>query len=151
MAQTAKLLEETTHGHEGADDNIRTIAKALEMIGGGIDPKTHELDPARMQRATDEEVKTIIAGGGFIDGATLLDMAKRAGGMGRIAEPGDLFDEVITSLIDQGGNRTGTALAATGRQFLGDKMQQSHKLFGQQTGQRLGISFLQTRRSASAT
>ena len=42
--------------------------------------------------------------------------------MGRMTDPGHLFDETITSLIDQGGQRTGTARPALGRQFLGDKM-----------------------------
>lgn len=213
MMRAAKDLEELTHGKEKAEDNMKTLAKALENLGGGIDPKTHELDPARMQQATNEAVKTIIAGGGFIDAATLFGMAKQAGGMGRIADPSNLFDETITSLIDMGGQRTGTALAATGRQFLGDKMtkqtaaelealgalphgswrsgggagiimnpgykiageddiksgnlpkffletlgplirakvgdnnanlmQESYKIFGQQTGQRLGLMFLQ--------
>jgi hypothetical protein len=83
---------------------------------------THKLDPQRMQVATNEALKTIIAGGGFIDAQSLFGLAKQAGGMGRLSDPGKLFDEVITSLIDMGGPRTGTALAATGRQFLGDKM-----------------------------
>ena len=161
----------------------------------------------------DEAVKTIIAGGGFINDATLFGLSKQAGGMGRMTDPGHLFDETITSLIDQGGQRTGTALSALGRQFLGDKMtkqtaseledlgilphgswrtgggagiimnpgydikriddiksgnlpdfmlnvlgpairakvgddnpalmQESYKLFGQQTGQRLGLMFMQ--------
>ena len=39
-----------------------------------------------------------------------------------LPDPANLFDETLTALIDMGGNRTGTALAALGRQFLGDKM-----------------------------
>ena len=122
MMRAAKDLEEVSGGKDKADDNMKTIAKALENLGGGIDPKTHELDPERMKVATNEAIKTIIAGGGFIDGATLFGMAKQAGGMGRISDPANLFDETLTALIDMGGNRTGTALAALGRQFLGDKM-----------------------------
>jgi hypothetical protein len=122
MMRVSKALEELSGGAKKADETMPLLAKALENLGGGIDPITHKLDPARMQRATDEALKTIIAGGGFIDAQSLFGLAKQAGGMGRLSEPGKLFDEVITSLIDMGGPRTGTALAATGRQFLGDKM-----------------------------
>ncbi len=122
MMRVSKALEELSGGKKKADETMPILAKALENLGGGIDPVTHQLDPARMQRATDEALKTIIAGGGFIDAQALFGLAKQAGGMGRLSEPGKLFDEVITSLIDMGGPRTGTALSATGRQFLGDKM-----------------------------
>ena len=89
MMRAAKDLEEVSGGKDKADDNLRTLAKALEMIGGGIDPKTHELDPERMKAATNEAIKTIIEGGGFIDGATLFGMAKQAGGMEPHCRPGE--------------------------------------------------------------
>ena len=122
MMRVSKALEELSGGAKKADETMPVLAKALENIGGGIDPLTHKLDPERMRLATNEALKTIIAGGGFIDAQALFGLAKQAGGMGRLSDPGKLFDEVITSLIDMGGPRTGTALAATGRQFLGDKM-----------------------------
>jgi hypothetical protein len=121
MARAAKTLEELTG--QPAEATMKTLAKGIENTGGGINPTTGELDPARMQSAVDAAVKTIIAGGGFIDASTLFGYAKQAGGMGRITTNLDAAqDEIITSLIDQGGNRTGTAISALGRQFLGDKM-----------------------------
>jgi hypothetical protein len=81
------------------------LANGVELIGGGINPLTHELDPDRMKEAVNAAVKTIVAGGGFIDDAAILALAKQAGGMGRIADPDKLFEEVITSIIDQGGMR----------------------------------------------
>ena len=122
VMKASKDLEELSGGKVRAGDEMKVLAKALENLGGGIDPKTHELSPERMKTAVNEAVKTIIAGGGFIDGATLFGLAKQSGGMGRMTDPGNLFDETITSLIDMGGQRTGTALSALGRQFLGDKM-----------------------------
>jgi hypothetical protein len=122
MMRGAKDLEELTGGKVKAEESMKTLAKALENLGGGIDPKTHELSPERMSQAMNEAVKTIIAGGGFINDATLFGLAKQAGGMGRMTDPGHLFDETITSLIDMGGQRTGTALPSLGREFLGDKM-----------------------------
>jgi hypothetical protein len=122
MMRGAKDLEELSGGKTKAADSMKTLAKALENMGGGIDPKTHELSPERMQTAMNEAVKTIVAGGGFINDATLFGLAKQSGGMGRMTDPGHFFDETITSLIDVGGQRTGTAISALGRQFLGDKM-----------------------------
>jgi hypothetical protein len=121
MARAAKVLEELTG--QSSEDTMKTLAKGIENTGGGINPNTGELDPARMQEAVNAAVKTIIAGSGFIDASTLFGYAKQAGGMGRITTNLDAAqDEVITALIDMGGNRTGTAMAALGRQFLGDKM-----------------------------
>jgi len=123
LMQAAKLLEELTHGQKKAETQLPILAKALENLGGGIDPETHELSPERMDKAVNEAVKTIIAGGGVIDANALLGFAKQAGGMGRITtDLGTMFDNIITSVLDMGGNRSGTALAALGRQFLGDVM-----------------------------
>jgi len=123
LMQAARLLEEMTHGEKKAETQLPLLAKAMENLGGGIDPNTHELSPERMGLAISEAVKTIIAGGGTIDAAALLAFAKQAGGMGRITtDLPTMFDNIITSILDMGGNRAGTALAALGRQFLGGQM-----------------------------
>ena len=85
MMRVSKALEELSGGRKKAAETMPILAKALENLGGGIDPVTHQLDPARMQRATDEALKTIIAGGGFIDAQALFGLAKQAGGMGKPA------------------------------------------------------------------
>ena len=121
MMRAATVLEELTG--QKADQTMKTLAKGIENTGGGINPVTGELDPDRMQAAVDAAVKTIVAGGGFIDANTLFGYAKQAGGMGRITTDLDAAqNQIITSLIDMSGNRTGTAIAALGRQFLGGKM-----------------------------
>jgi hypothetical protein len=121
VMRAATALHELTG--QPAEDTMKVLAKGIENTGGGINPKTGELDTDRMQLAVNAAVKTIIAGGGFIDAATLFGYAKQAGGMGRITTDLDAAqNQIITALIDMGGNRTGTAMAALGRQFLGDKM-----------------------------
>jgi hypothetical protein len=119
LMQSAKLLEEMTGGKSKAVDQLPILAKAIENLGGGINPETHELDPLRVQQAINEATKTIIAGGGVIDANALFGFAKQAGGMGRIdTDLGHLFDGIVTSILDMGGPRARTALAALGRQFL---------------------------------
>lgn len=121
MMRAAKVLEELTK--QPAAETMKTLAKGIENTGGGIDPTTGELSPGRMQDAVNAAVKTLVAGGGFIDANALFGYAKQAGGMGRITTNLDAAqDQIITALIDMGGQRTGTAMAALGRQFLGGKM-----------------------------
>src|ERR1700677_2055625 len=121
MMRAAKVLEELTK--QPAAETMKVLAKGVENTGGGIDPNTGELSPSRMQDAVNAAVKTLVAGGGLIDANALFGYAKQAGGMGRITTNLDAAqDSIITALIDMGGQRTGTAMAALGRQFLGGKM-----------------------------
>jgi hypothetical protein len=119
----AKVLEELTGGKRKAIDEVQGLVKALEQVGGGIDPVTHQLSAERLQDTITEAVKTIVASGGTIDSNALLGFAKTAGGMGRLTtDMPTLFDNVMTAIIDMGGNRSGIGMAALGRQFLGGKM-----------------------------
>jgi len=119
----AKVLEELTGGKRKAIDEVQGLVKALEQVGGGIDPVTHQLSAERLQATIMEAVKTIVASGGTIDSNALLGFAKTAGGMGRLTtDMPTLFDNVMTAIIDMGGNRSGIGMAALGRQFLGGKM-----------------------------
>lgn len=121
IMRSARLLQELTG--KKADTNVLTLSKALELLGGGVSPQTGKLDPARMIEYAQQSMETFIAGGGMVDANTILNFAKQAGGMGRMtSNPDALFNEVISSLIDQGGYRTGTGLTALGRQFVGNKM-----------------------------
>ena len=135
IMRAAKLLEELTGGKKKAFDQIQPLAKSLEQLGGGIDPKTHELDPDRLAVATQEAAKTIIAGGGMIDANSLLAYAKTAGAVGRLSpDMSQLFDAIMTPILDMGGSRAGTASSALGRQFLGQKMTKQSALRLQELG-----------------
>lgn len=117
----AKVLEALTGA--AAEKNIQVLAKAVEQLGGGTDPKTGEVDPERFERYMREAVKTIIASGGLIDANALLGFAKQAGPMARMTtDPAALFQSYMTAIMDMGGYRAGTALTAAGRQLLGGKM-----------------------------
>jgi hypothetical protein len=119
----AKVLEELTGGKRKAIDEVQGLVKALEQVGGGIDPVTHQLSAERLQATIMEAVKTIVASGGTIDSNALLGFAKTAGGMGRLTtDMPTLFDNIMTAIIDMGGNRSSIGMAALGRQFLGGKM-----------------------------
>ena len=117
----AKVLEALTGAP--AEKNIQVLAKAVEQLGGGTNPKTGEVDPDRFERYMREAVKTIIASGGLIDANALLGFAKQAGPMARMTtDPAALFQSYMTAIMDMGGYRAGTALTAAGRQLLGGKM-----------------------------
>jgi hypothetical protein len=122
--QGAKILESLTG--TPAEKSLQTLAKAIEQLGGGTNPKTQEVDPQRFEQYMREAVKTIVASGGLIDANTLLGFAKQAGPMARMTQdPATLFQSYMTAMMDMGGYRAGTALTAAGRQLLGGKMGKS--------------------------
>jgi hypothetical protein len=119
--QAAKVLESLTG--TPADQSLQTLAKAIELRGGGVDPKTHQLDPERFQREAIAATKAIIASGGLVNAQQLLAMMKTAGPMARMIDNPDVFYKgIITAMMDMGGFRAGTAMTALGRQLLGGKM-----------------------------
>lgn len=121
VMQAAKVLESLTGS--SADSTMQTLAKAIELRGGGIDPKTGKLDPDRLQREAEAATKAIIASGGMVNAQSLLQMMQQAGPMARMVTDADTFYKgIITAMMDMGGFRAGTALTAVGRQLLGGKM-----------------------------
>lgn len=121
IMQAAKVLESLTGAP--ADGTMQTLAKAIELRGGGINPQTGQLDPDRLQREAEAATKAIIASGGLVNAQTLLQTMQQAGPMARMVTDADTFYKgVITAMMDMGGFRAGTALTAVGRQLLGGKM-----------------------------
>ena len=119
--QAAKVLERL----EGtpADKSIQTLAKMIELRGGGIDPTTHELSPGRFLSEADSAIKMIVASGGFINANKALQLMQQAGPMARMQTDADTFYKgIMTAVMDMSGNRAGTALTAVGRQLLGGQM-----------------------------
>jgi hypothetical protein len=117
----ATVLKQLT----GADpsETLQTLAKAVELRGGGMDPVTHQLDPERLAKEIGAAVRAIVASGGLINASTLLQFMKTAGPMARMQEDPDKFYEgTLTAMMDMGGFRAGTALTALGRQLLGGQM-----------------------------
>ena len=121
VMQGAKVLESMTGAP--ADQTMQVLAKAIELRGGGINPQTHELDPARFASETEAAVKAIIASGGLVNAQRLLMTMQQAGPMAKSVDNADTFYKgILTAMMDMGGFRAGTALTALGRQLLGGKM-----------------------------
>ena len=121
VARAAKVLESLTG--TPADQSLQILAKAIELRGGGTNPKTGELDPARFERETEAAVKAIIASGGMVNAQRLLMTMQQAGPMAKMVDSADTFYKgILTAMMDMGGFRAGTALTAVGRQLLGGKM-----------------------------
>ncbi len=121
IMQAAKVLESLTG--TPADNSMQILAKAIELRGGGINPKTGQLDPDRLAREAEAATKAIIASGGLVNAQSLLQMMQQAGPMTRMVTDADTFYKgIITAMMDMGGARAGTALTAVGRQLLGGKM-----------------------------
>lgn len=121
VMQAAKVLESLTGSP--ADDSLQILAKAIELRGGGVNPKTGQLDPDRFAKEAEAATKAIIASGGLVNAQSLLQMMQQAGPMTRMVTDADTFYKgIITAMMDMGGARAGTALTAVGRQLLGGKM-----------------------------
>jgi hypothetical protein len=119
--KAAKVLERL----EGtpAEKSIQTLAKMIELRGGGIDPLTHELSPERFASEAGSAIKMIVGSGGFINAPKALQLMQQAGPMARMQEDADTFYQgIMTAVMDMSGNRAGTALTAVGRQLLGGQM-----------------------------
>ena len=121
VMQVAKILEAVTG--RSADDSMQTLAKAIELRGGGMDPVTGQLDPARFVRETQAAGQAIIASGGLINDRSLLQFMQTAGPNARmLTDPVAFYKQSLTAMMDMGGFRAGTATQALGRQLLGEKM-----------------------------
>lgn len=121
VARVAKVLE-SMKGIP-ADQSLQTLAKAVELRGGGINPETGQLDPQRYIREVEAAGRAVIASGGLVDQKQLLNFMQTAGPMARmVTDPDKFYGSFITAMMDMGGFRSGTALTAVGRQLLGGKM-----------------------------
>ena len=119
--RAAKVLESLTG--TPADQSLQTLAKAIELRGGGTDPKTGKLDPERFEHEAESAVRAIIASGGMVNADKLLMAMQQAGPMAKAVDNADTFYKgILTAMMDMGGRRAGTALTAVGRQLLGGKM-----------------------------
>lgn len=121
VMRAAKVLASYTG--TAADESLQTIAKAIELRGGGINPQTHQLDPDRFITEAGAFIKAIVASGGFANAPKMLQLMQQAGPMARMVDNPDTFYQgMLTAVMDMTGNRAGTALTAIGRQLLGGKM-----------------------------
>jgi len=121
VMQAAKVLEFYTG--EKAESNLQTIAKAVELRGGGTDPVTHQLSEERFVNETKAFEKAIEASGGLVNAAKMLQLVTMAGPMAKMVnDPNVFYQNMLTAIMDMGGFRAGTGLTALGRQFLGGKM-----------------------------
>ena len=85
----AKVLEALTG--TPASDSLQTLVKAVELRGGATDPVTGKIDPERFEREMQAAVKAIIASGGLVNAASLLQMMKTAGPAARMMSDADQF------------------------------------------------------------
>ncbi len=112
------------HNVTGKDDegSLQTLAKALELRGDVINPKSGKIDPALFKAGLDQAVKTIIASGGLITARDLMGVTKQAGPMARMMTAQQFYDTAFSAIMEMGGQRAGTALSAVGRAMYGGIM-----------------------------
>lgn len=121
VMRSAKVLESMTGAP--ADKTMQTLAKSVELRGGATNPETGKIDPDRFDKEITSATKAIVASGGLINADSLLQFMKTAGPAARMMSDSDQFYKtVMTSIMDMGGFRAGTAMTAFFRQFLGGKM-----------------------------
>ena len=121
VMRVAKQLEAITG--KPAEDSLQTLAKAVELRGGGMNPLTHQLDPDRFAKEVQAAGAAIGASGGLVNDRSLYQFMQTAGPAARLMQdPIAFYKSALTAIMDMGGFRAGTATTALDRQLLGGKM-----------------------------
>jgi hypothetical protein len=101
-----------------------TTMRAVEMLGGTINPHTGQIDPTRSQEMIDLMTKASIATHGKVDPRQWLNFAQTAGGVVKNMDPSALIMGMAPIIQEMGGFRAGTALTALNQQIVGGVMPQ---------------------------
>lgn len=107
------------------NENLEAMARAGEISGKLVNPKTHQIDPSRLATFTKNMADLALASGGVITPQDLLALSQNAGPgvVSQLSDPA-LFGDLAPIILSMGGERAGTALNALAMQFKGGKMNQ---------------------------
>ena len=119
-AKTMSVMGAITGRH--SDEDMKRIFKFIELRGVAIDEATHKIDVTKFGSELNYATKAMVASQGLINSNDMLQFAKQAGPMAKGMSGDQLFSTMLASMEDMGGARSGTALTAVGRQFLGGIM-----------------------------
>ena len=117
----AGLLMSSMKGAHNEND-LQTLAKALELRGDLINPKTGKIDPDMLKEGLNQAFRTMSASGGLISPQDLMGVTKQAGPMARMMTAQQFYDTAFSAIMEMGGQRAGTALSAVGRAIYGGIM-----------------------------
>ena len=111
----------STIGSVGESD-LHTLFRTVEMRAH-LSGEDGTVDPAKFNTEMDETYKTLEAAAKMLTPRDLFNLVRQAGPMARFFEnPAQFWDQVMGAALEMKGERTGTSIAAVGRQFLGDIM-----------------------------
>lgn len=107
------------------NENLEAMARAGEISGKLVNPKTHQIDPTRLAAFTKNMADLALASGGVITPQDILALSQNAGPgvVSQLSDPA-LFGDLAPIILSMGGARAGTALNALAMQFKGGKMNQ---------------------------
>ena len=108
---------------QDSESSVHMLMSAVGLRGGLIDPDTHRISKDRFGSELEAIYRVLVAGGGMIKPADLLNLMQQAGPMARMdKDPDHFYSMMMSAILDMKGNRAGTSLSAAGRQLFGGRM-----------------------------
>lgn len=101
-----------------------TTMRAVEMMGGTVDPKSGQMDVDRASRMVDLITQATIASHGKVGPQEWLQFAQQASGVVKKMDTSALILGMMPIIQEMGGFRAGTALTSMNQQIVGGVMPQ---------------------------
>jgi hypothetical protein len=140
----------SVNGGKAPEGLAYTTMRAVEMLGGTVNPQTHQQDPERAAKMLDAITQATIMSHGRLTPAQLLGFAQQASAVVKNMDPTKVISQNAPLIMEMGGNRAGTALTSMNQQIVGGVMPQRviadwekyglidpHKVTATRTGVRL--------------
>lgn len=123
MPSMAKLQGVLGAFGKNSPDLAYTTARAAEMVGGTVDPKTGKPSPERTLEYLDMFARAGIITHGKVDPAQILNFAQTGGIIARNMSMAGLMN-MVPIIAEMGGFRAGTAATSMNQQIIGGVMPQ---------------------------
>jgi hypothetical protein len=152
LPQVAKLnaVMGSLNGGKAPEGLAYSTLRAVEMMGGTVDPKTGKQDPERAAKMIDAITQAAIMSHGKISPNEWVGFAQQASAVVKNMDPAKVIGQNATLIMEMGGKRAGTALTSMNQQVVGGVMPQrmvedwekyglidTHKVTKTRTGVRL--------------
>ncbi|MFL9904218.1 hypothetical protein PQR71_39875 [Paraburkholderia fungorum] len=123
VAQLSAVMA-SVNGGKAPEGLAYTTMRAVEMLGGTVNPMTHQQDPARAAQMLDAITQAAIMSHGRLTPAQLLAFAQQASAVVKNMDPTKVISQNAPLIMEMGGNRAGTALTSMNQQIVGGVMPQ---------------------------
>lgn len=126
LPQVAKLdavMASLNHGKSPEGLAYATL-RAVEMMGGTVDPKTGKQDTDRAAKMIDAITQAAIMSHGKITPNEWVGFAQQASAVVKNMDPAKIIRQNATLIMEMGGKRAGTALTSMNQQVVGGIMPQ---------------------------